>query len=307
MTLHPLAGVYAAAVTPLNGKGYTLSLELVPAYLDFLAERGCHGALLFGTTGEGPSFSSSERATLFETAVAIRQDHPDFRLLAGTGTPSLQETINLNKAAFEIGFEGVVVLPPYYFRNATDEGLFNWFDVVIRRSVPEGKYLLGYHIPGVSGVPLSHDLLARLKDSHPVKFAGIKDSSHDLIHAKALGDRFGSDLLVLNGTDSYLSQAMQFHAQGCITAPANLISPDLRQLWDTLIAGQDGTLIQNKITVIREILEKYMPFPPILKALAARLHNFPDWPLRPPLLAAPSDLVDAAVAELAPFIGNNNE
>ncbi|NQU30265.1 MAG: hypothetical protein HQ525_06320, partial [Anaerolineae bacterium] len=96
---------------------------------------------------------------------------------------------------------------------------------------------------------------------------------------------------------------MQFHAQGCITAPANLISPELRQLWDTLIAGQDGTDIQGKITIIREILEKYMPFPPILKALAARLHNFPDWPLRPPLLQTPSDLADAAVAELAPLLG----
>ena len=303
MTLHPLAGVYAASITPINSNGDTLSLEFVPTYLDFLAERGCHGALLFGTTGEGPSFSSIERATLFEAAVAIRQKHPDFRLLAGTGTPSLQETINLNKAAFENGFEGVVVLPPFYFRKATDEGLFNWFDAVIRRSVPEGKYLLGYHIPRVSGVPLSHDLLARLKDSHPVKFAGIKDSSHDLIHAKALGDRFGNDLFVLNGTDSYLSQAMNFHAQGCITAPANLISPELRLLWDTLNAGQDGTVIQEKITVIREILEKYMPFPPILKALAARLHNFPHWPLRPPLLQTPSDLADAAVAELAPLLG----
>ncbi|NQU29608.1 MAG: dihydrodipicolinate synthase family protein, partial [Anaerolineae bacterium] len=151
MTLHPLAGVYAASITPINSNGDTLSLEFVPTYLDFLAERGCHGALLFGTTGEGPSFSSIERATLFEAAVAIRQKHPDFRLLAGTGTPSLQETINLNKAAFENGFEGVVVLPPFYFRNATDEGLFNWFDAVIRQSVPEGKYLLGYHIPRVSG------------------------------------------------------------------------------------------------------------------------------------------------------------
>ncbi|OQY31131.1 MAG: hypothetical protein B6243_08925 [Anaerolineaceae bacterium 4572_5.2] len=297
MTQHPLAGIYAASLTPLK-TDFTPDLGPVPVYLNFLAKRGCHGALLLGTTGEGPSFSPPERKALFQAAVAVRQQRPDFRLLAGTGTPSLQETIDLNKAAFNLGFEGVVVLPPFYFRKASDEGLFNWFDAVIRQSVPEGKYLLGYHIPNVSGVPLSLDLLSRLKEAHPVKFAGIKDSSHDLDHAQALGERFGKDLLVFTGTDSYLLQAMAYHAQGCITAPANLISPELRALWDTLNAEKDGSTIQGKITVKREILEKYMPFPPILKALAARLHNFPRWSLRPPLLATPNKVVEAALQEL---------
>lgn len=294
---HPLAGIYAASLTPLKND-FTLDLEPVPSYLSFLANRGCHGTLLLGTTGEGPSFSPREREDLFKVAVAVRQEHPDFRLLAGTGTPSLQETIDLNKAAFNAGFEGVVVLPPFYFRKASEEGLFKWFDAVICQSVPDGKYLLGYHIPGVSGVALSLDLLARLKDAHPLKFAGIKDSSHSIDHAKALGNRFGQDLLVFNGTDSYLTEAMKAHAQGCITAPANLISPELRELWDALTQNQNGTAIQAKITVIREILEKYMPFPPILKALAARMHDFPRWPLRPPLLETPKNLVEAAFQEL---------
>ena len=302
MTLHPLAGVYAASITPIKGDQYAPDLELASIYLRFLAKRNCHGALLLGTTGEGTSFSPAERIALFKAAGATRQEYPHFRLLAGTGTPSLQESIELNKAAFAADFEGVVVLPPFYFRNASEEGLFQWYDLLIRHSVPDGKYLIGYHIPGVSGVPLSLDLLAHLKDAHPIKFAGIKDSSHDLAHAEALVARFGNDLLVLTGTDSYLSHAMKNHAQGCITAPANLISPELRLLWDTLIADQDGTVIQEKITIIREILEKYMPFPSILKALAARLHNFPKWDLRPPLLPTPSALVDAAVAELTPLL-----
>ena len=302
MTQHPLAGVYAASITPIKSNKYALDLKFASIYLHFLAERNCHGALLLGTTGEGTSFSPIERATLFKAVGTIRQTHPDFRLLAGTGTPSLQETIELNTAAFAADFEGVVVLPPFYFRNVSEDGLFNWFDAVIRRSVPAGKYLIGYHIPQISGVPLSLDLLARLKDAHPIKFAGIKDSSHDISHAKALGARFKDDLLVLTGTDSYLSEAMDFHAQGCITAPANLISPKLRLLWDTLMAGQDGSSTQAKITNIREVLEKYMPFPSILKALAARLHNFPQWDLRPPLLSTHPTLVDEAVAELIPLM-----
>ena len=298
MHLHPLAGIYAAAITPLRNDGYAPDPEAATAYLVFLAERGCHGALLFGTTGEGPSFSAEERILLFKSAVAIRQRYPEFRLLAGTGTPSLAETISLNRAAFDAGFDGVVTLPPFYFRTASQEGLFQWFDTVLRESVPAGKYLLGYHIPKVSGVPLPLDLLARLKDAHPDTFAGIKDSSHDLEQAKVLGERFGKALLVLNGTDSYLLDALNFDAQGAITAPANIISPQMRALWDAYLSGEETAHIQAEITTIREILEKYMPFPPILKALVAELYGFSHWDVRPPLENTPSDLVEKALEEI---------
>ena len=119
---HPLAGVYAAAITPLKNDS-TLDLDSVPKLLAFLASRGCHGALFFGTTGEGPSFSPSERESLLRSVRAYRQLVPGFRLLAGTGTPSLSETIDLTTLAFDLGYDAVVVLPPYYFRTASDDGL----------------------------------------------------------------------------------------------------------------------------------------------------------------------------------------
>ncbi len=303
MKLHPLAGIYAAAITPIDEKRLAPDPEAATRYLNFLAERGCHGALLFGTTGEGPSFSAKERIAIFKSAVAVRQKYPNFRLLAGTGTPSLTETIDLNQAAFSAGFDGVVTLPPFYFRSAGDEGLFAWFDLVIKESVPVGKYLLGYHIPKVSGVALSLSLLARLKDAHPHKFAGIKDSSHDLEHAKELGQRFGKDLLVFNGTDSYLLDALSFGAQGAITAPANLISPQLRALWEAFFNGEETEPLQKEITLIRELLENYMPFPPTLKALAATLHNFPRWKVRPPLEDTPEALVEQATREVGEVLG----
>jgi 4-hydroxy-tetrahydrodipicolinate synthase len=147
---HLLAGVYAAAVTPLqDGHASALDLGSVPVLLRFLASRGCHGAVLFGTTGEGPSFSPSERETLMRTAILARAQGElasDFRLIAGTGTPSLSESIELTKLAFELGFDGVLVVPPYYFRKATDEGLFNWFRELIDAAVPSDGYLLGYHL-----------------------------------------------------------------------------------------------------------------------------------------------------------------
>src|SRR5512142_1535809 len=237
---HPLAGVYAAAVTPIQSD-LSLDLDSVPVLLKFLAGRGCHGAVLFGTTGEGPSFSPTEREGLMRAACEARESMSGFRLLAGTGTPSLSETIDLTKLAFDLGFEGVLVVPPYYFRKATDNGLFQWFSEVIQKAVPSDGYLLGYHFPHVAGIGFSLELLARLKDAFPTQFAGIKDSSHDSDLARKLGEKFGSDLIVFTGTDSYLQLAMENKAAGCITAPANLISPDLRAAWDRMNEGNDPT------------------------------------------------------------------
>jgi len=299
--LHPLAGIYAAAVTPLKHDS-TLDLETVPVFLQFLASRGCHGALFFGTTGEGPSFSPKEREILMRSVRVYRQQIPGFRLLAGTGTRSLSETIDLTKLAFDIGYDGVVVLPPYYFRKATDEGLFKWFSELIAKSVPANKYLLGYHIPSLSGVGFSLDLIARLKDAFPKQFAGIKDSSHDETYSAALGQRFGKDLLVLNGTDSHFHHALKNHAQGAITALANLISADLREIWDLYQEGKDPSEIQVRVTEKRHILEKYMPFPPTLKALLHRMHNLPLWMVRPPL----EEMDEAKLEEVLKELGKNS-
>lgn len=302
---HPLAGVYAAAVTPLrqaslngNRADSTLDLESVPLLLDFLASRGCHGAVLFGTTGEGPSFSPSEREALMRAAGAYREQLPGFRLIAGIGTPSLSETIDLTKLAFDLGYDAALALPPYYFRKATDDGLFNWFGELINKAVPSDQYLLGYHFPNVAGIGFSIELLARLKDAFPTQFAGIKDSSHDADLARTLGEKFGYDLIVLTGTDSYVQLAMQNNAAGCITAPANIISPELRKVWDLMREGKDASAAQARVTELREILDKYPPFPPTLKALLHHLHGLPRWPVKPPLVEITDSMAKQVMDEL---------
>ena len=295
---HPLAGVYAAAVTPLREiHGSTLDLESVPVLLNFLASRGCHGAVLFGTTGEGPSFSPSEREALMRAASAYRDELPGFRLIAGIGTPSLSETIELTKLAFDLGYDAALSLPPYYFRNATDTGLFNWFSELINKAVPSDKYLLGYHFPRVAGIGFSIELLARLKDAFPTQFAGIKDSSHDAELARNLGEKFGYDMVALTGTDSYVQLAMQNKAAGCITAPANILSPDLRTVWDLMREGKDTSQAQARVTQQREILDKYPPFPPTLKAMLHRLYGLPRWSVKPPLESISVELEEKAVRE----------
>ncbi len=295
--IQDIQGIFAAALTPLT-TSHEIALDQFPPFLEFLASRGCHGALLFGTTGEGPSFSIEARKALMQTASIWRESKPNFRLLAGVGTPSLDETIHLTKSAFEIGMDAVLVLPPYYFRNVSDEGLFAWYEALITKAVPVGAALFGYHIPKVTGVPLSLDLLARLKEKFPDQFAGIKDSSADVETAKALGDRFGKDLTVLNGTDPLFSIALEYGAAGCITALANIISPYLRSIWDAYLSDEKDLTSQNKLSSIRSITDRYAPAPPLLKFLLAKGFGMPRWPVCPPLLPLTTDKGTAVWEEL---------
>lgn len=291
-----LAGVFAAAVTPLK-PDLSPDLDGLGNLLQFLANRGCHGALLMGTTGEGPSFSIRERVAVYRAAAEMRESLPGFLLLAGTGTPSLDETIDLTRTAFDLGYEAVVVLPPYYFRKITDEGLYTWFSQVLEKAVPADGSLLIYHIPPVSGVGVSMDLLAHLRDSYPSRFAGIKDSSADPDWARGLGERFGRDLIVLNGNDRLFSLALQAKASGCITAMANLLSPLHRIVWDNYQTGLDDEITQDKLSGAREVFDRYPPMPPLIKMMLARLHGFPAWKVKPPLLEFASDRVEIVLSE----------
>lgn len=298
MNEHPLAGIYAAALTPFK-PDFSVNLDALVPFFHLLASQDCHGVLLFGTTGEGPSLSPAERETILRISQEVLVTFPEFRFLVGTGTPSLDETVDLTRTAFNMGCEGVVVLPPYYYRKVSDDGLFAWFDAVIRRAVPENGYLLGYHIPGTSGVPLSIDLLARLKEAHPGKFAGIKDSSADPEFAMALGQRFGTDLLVLTGNDSLFLHALEYNAGGAITAMANLYAPLLRQVWNIFVQDGDSFEAQEQLNARRRILDRYLPFPPILKAILAHRQGFERWSVRPPLMPIADRLAETCLHELS--------
>ena len=291
MTPHPLSGIYAAALTPLAPSGAP-DLAALPRYLDFLAERGCHGALLLGTTGEGPSFSSAERQAIWSAAAEWRQSRPGFRLLAGTGTPSLTETIEFTQSVFQLGYEAAVVLPPYYYRNASQDGLFAWFAQLIEASVPKGRWLLGYHIPQVSGVALPPQLLARLAAAYPERFGGLKDSSGDPAQAAAYIEALPG-CAVLVGNDQLLADAMQGGASGAITAGANLWSPLLRQIYDGEPAAQDA------VDPLRAAMDAHPPAPAFLKAMLRGFHDVALGSVRAPLLDFDAEQAAAAAKALA--------
>jgi len=189
-------------------------------------------------------------------------------------------------------------LPPYFFRKAGDEGLLEWFDLLIRRAVPEGGYVLGYHIPNQSGVALSPDLLARLKDAHPQKFAGIKDSSGDPDYAVSLGGRFGADLLVLTGNDRLLLHALEHHAGGAITAGNNLYSRLARQVWNIFNQNGDAIESQEALSQRRAVLDHYTPCPSILKAMMHRMFGFERWAVCPPLRPVTAQAEETCLQEL---------
>jgi len=291
-----IKGVIAAAVTPIS-EDYSPLPGSIPAFLEFLYRRGCHGALMLGTTGEGPSFSPSERGAILRSALEVRQVIPDFVLLAGTGTPSLDETIELTREAFELGFDGVVVLPPFYYRKVPEEGLLRWYGKVIESAVPAGGRLYGYHIPQITGVPLTIDLLARLLDAYPEKFAGIKNSSPELEFTSELGERFGAEMDIFSGNDRLFSQALENNAAGCITALANLCSPDLRQLWERFTNEEPTDYVQDKLIEARGLIDRNPPAPPVIKLILSQFYGFPEWAVRPPLVPVDSTLAKKILAE----------
>jgi len=294
--IRPISGVFAAAVTPLK-PDLSLDLDGLVEIIHFLGNRGCHGILLLGTTGEGPSLSINERLLICKAAARARQDLPGLHLLAGTGTPSLEDTSFLTKSAFDLGFDGVVVLPPYYFRKAPEDGIFNWFSRILSASVPSDGALLAYHIPPVSGVGFGLDLLARLKDSFPHQFLGIKDSSGDPDWATMLGNRFGEELVVLNGNDRLFTHALKSKASGCITAMANTLSPMLRLVWDNFQSGKTEESTQGRLASARALLDRYPPMPPTLKLLLNKLHGLPLWRVKPPLLDFNPEIAEVFLSE----------
>lgn len=296
-----LSGVYVAAVTPLS-EDLIPDLDAIPGLLSFYARRGCHGALLLGTTGEGPSFSPAEREAIFKAGTQVRFDYPEFQLFAGTGTPSLEETIQLNKTAFELGFDGVVVLPPYYFRSASEDGLLHWYSEVIERSIPNEGYLLGYHFPSVSGVALPESLLQRLGQRFPAQFGGIKDSSGDLKHTQTLAAHLPHQSILV-GNDRYMTDGLQAGGAGCITALANLVSPLLRYIYDSHQKGETAPEEQEIVNQARGILDGLSPFPSSIKALLAEIHGFPLWPVKPPLEPFDQSTIQQAAMQLQSILG----
>lgn len=273
-----LKGVMPAVATPF-GKNNQPHLENLQDHIRTLAEEGCHGILLAGSTGEGPSLGLGERQAVFEAGV---EASGEMIVIAGTGCASLDDTLTLTRKAFEVGADAALVVPPFYFKNLSHGGLLSYFRRLFEAAVPQDGLLLLYHIPQVSHVAISFDLLESLLHDEPERLAGVKDSSGDPGHLNALCTRFpGQRILV--GDDRLLLAGLQQGAAGCITAAANVFAPLNLAVYRAYQDNQHAEALQAQLSSLRNVLERHLPFPPTIKALLALRYAAPGWQVRPPL------------------------
>lgn len=288
-----LGGVIPAVVTPLrDGRLDLVNLE---RHLQQLRNDGSNGVLMLGTTGEGPSLSLAERQALIE---ATREFTDDMLLLAGTGCASLIDTIALTHSAFEAGADAVVVVPPFYFKGVSDEGLLTYYRRLLDDAIPEHGLLILYHIPQVTGVPISFGLLDRLLTLDSGRVAGIKDSSGDLEHGREICRRF-PELRMFVGDDKLLYVGLRAAAVGCITAGGNLLAMLSATVYQKFKVDKDAAPDQAQLTEARRVLDKYTPFPASIKGLLALRYASTGWDVRPPLAPLPDSELFGLVEELS--------
>lgn len=273
--MQELQGVFVAAVTPFDEQGQ-FQREWQQAHFAWLQERGVDGVLVAGTNGEGPSLSADERRAVIDAAVANRGS---MQLIAGTGTPSLNETIALSRYALDAGVDAVLVLPPFYFRDAPEAGLIRYYQRVC--DALDGQMLF-YHIPRVSGVPVSHGLIEAVRASHGQQCYGIKDTGGDAGQTAELVQAF-PDWCVLGGSDHLMLANLQAGVRGQISGLANAFPELFVGLLRAFRAGEETTHWQDRIDALKNVWNRY-PNQSALKAVASqRMGAAPSF-VKPPLI-----------------------
>jgi 4-hydroxy-tetrahydrodipicolinate synthase len=283
MTNLPLAGVFCATATPVTA-------DLAPDYATFVAhcqrllQQGCDGIALLGTTGEANSFSGSERKALLEAVVAsgILPEH----LLPGTGVAAWTETVELTKHALSLGVTRVVMLPPFYYKGISDDGLFAVYAEIAERIGDSRLQVVLYHIPQFSAVPITFPVIERLRACYPMTFVGIKDSSGDLANMTAMVERFRG-FSVLAGADPLMLPLLRRGGAGCITATSNLVASDLTFVYHhhaEPARAAEVEAAQARVVAARTRVSQFAQIASI-KALIARQTGHAEWKnVRPPLL-----------------------
>ncbi|HEX5326742.1 MAG TPA: dihydrodipicolinate synthase family protein [Acetobacteraceae bacterium] len=278
-------GVNAAVLTPMNSD-LSVSLDKMAAHCRWLLGNGCNGLAVLGTTGEANSLGVTERIAVLEGLVA--RGVPAAKLLPGTGTTALTDTVLLTRKAAELGCRAALLLPPFYYKNPSDDGLFAYFSEVIQRTGGDIRIYL-YHFPQQAVVGFGVELIGRLLKAFPGVVKGIKDSSGDFSNSRAYVEHFAGDgFEVYAGDDSLLLPLLKVGAAGCITAASNVscaIGAKVYAGWN----GAAGEQAQSTLTGIRKAVTS-VPLIPGLKALVARNTDDASWTnLRPPHLKLSAD------------------
>lgn len=289
-----LRGVIAPVVTPFAPDLRPDAARLI-RHCRWLLARDA-GLAVFGTTSEANSLSVAEKVALLDALVDAGL--PPARMMPGTGCCALTDTVELTRHAVRRGCGGVLMLPPFYYKGVSDDGLFASYSEVIERVGEARLRIYLYHIPQVSQVPLSPALIERLLAAYPGTVAGIKDSSGDLKSVLGLLERFAQrGFAIYPGSESLLLAAMRSGAAGCISAQANVNAGaivDLYRGWQQ--PGADAR--QAALDALRAVLVKF-PVIAALKAMIAHHARDDAWAMvRPPLVALSAEERAALVGSL---------
>ena len=276
-----IKGVLSPVVTPFT-RDLAPDADRFVRHCKWLLSHGCSGLAVFGTNSEANSLSVDERVMLLEALVEAGV--PASKLMPGTGCSALSDSVVLTAHAVKLGCAGVLMLPPFYYKGVSDEGLFRNFSEVVQRVADERLQLYLYHIPPVSSVPISLGLIERLLKAHPKSIAGIKDSSGDWNNTKAVLDAFAtSGFDVFAGSETFLLDNMRHGGAGCITATGNVNPAAIDKVWRNWQSAEADKL-QAGITATRMAVQK-VPMIPALKAIVAKFSDDPEWStVRPPLV-----------------------
>jgi 4-hydroxy-tetrahydrodipicolinate synthase len=280
-----MKGVFSPVVTPFR-KDLSPDGERLAAHCRWLLSNGV-GLAVFGTNSEANSMSVEEKLELLDRLIDAGID--PVRMMPGTGTCAFPDTVALTSHATKLGCAGVLMLPPFYYKGVSDDGLFRSFAEVIERVGDDRLRIYLYNIPPVSQIPLSVALIERLLRAYPGIIAGIKDSSGDWNNTKSYLDNFaGQGFDVFPGSESFLLQGLRNGGSGCISATANVNPLAISSVFKTWEAD-DADQEQSKLDVIRAIFARY-PMIPALKAAISAYGGDESWiTVRPPLVELSPD------------------
>ena len=275
-----IRGALSPVVTPFDSELRPDSRRLV-RHCQWLVDQGV-GLAVFGTNSEANSMSVAEKVALLDALAEVGL--PPARLMPGTGCCAITDSVELTRHAVRLGCAGVLMLPPFYYKSVSDEGLFRNYAEIIERVGDRRLRVYLYHIPPVSQVPISLPLIERLLKAYPVTIAGIKDSSGDWNNTRAMLEQFqphGFD--VFAGSETFLLATLHGGGAGCITATGNVNPGPIARLarsWQQ----PDANGQQAALDAVRNVFQRF-PMIPALKAAIAHHRADPEWAVvRPPLV-----------------------
>lgn len=290
-----IRGVLAPVLTPFNER-LQPDVNRFIAHCRWLIDQQV-GLAIFGTNSEAASLSVDERIEL--TDAILEAGIPAARLMPGTGACSITDAVKLTKHAVKNGASGALMLPPFFFKGVSDEGLFAYYSEVIEQVGSDHLKVYLYHIPQITQVPITLKLIEMLRKRYPDTVVGAKDSSGVWDNTRAMIDNFAKDGFdVFPASESTLSKALPLGAAGCISATVNMNPAGIHALYQGWNTAQ-GEALQASADVIRNIFQA-VPMIPAMKRVAAEFSSQPDWKVvRPPLLALDDSTAISVLAQLS--------